>query len=407
MDELLKARAALLKKALDLINPIKEAGRPLTEEESAEVNGIAEQIEAKDAEILKTRKSHDLMTRLGGLGSGAVLLDDGNDNPPAKTLGEHFAKNADLAAARRGSRFSVSAPDFKAAGDTQVVGSTFSDVLTTFDTNIVTAPRRRLTVADLLGSETISGTAITYFVEAGREGEFGFVGENAQKPQLHYADPTPVTEALRKIAGFIKESDEIVEDLPWLVSAINGRLLYDLAVFEEDALLSGDGTGGTITGLLNRSGIQTEASAAAGDEADALFRAITKVPIGSTLDADGIVLNPMDYQALRLSKDGNGQYFGGGFFQGEYGNGSVMVQPPVWGLRTVVTPAIPAGTALVGAFAQGGSVVRKGGVSVEATNSHADDFTNNRITIRAEERLLLAVRRPAAFVEVTLTAPAG
>jgi len=403
VDELLKARAALLKSALAIINPVKEAGRPLTEDESAEVNALAEKIEAKDAEIAATRKSHDLVSRLGGLGAVQLGAADGNDNPPAKSLGEHFVKNADLGAARRGSRFSVSAPEFKAAGDTQVVGSTFADVLTTFDTNVITTPRRRLTVADLLGSETISGTAITYFVEAAREGDFAFVGENAQKPQLHYADPTPVTEALRKIAGFIKESDEIVEDLPWLVSAINNRLLYDLAVFEENALLSGDGTGGTMTGLLNRSGIQVESAAAAADNADALFRAMTKIPIGSGLDADGVVLNPTDYQALRLSKDGNGQYFGGGFFQGEYGNGSVMVQPPVWGLRTVVTPAIPAGTALVGAFSQGGSVVRKGGVQVEATNSHADDFTNNRITIRAEERLLLAVRRPAAFVDVTLS----
>jgi hypothetical protein len=52
---------------------------------------------------------------------------------------------------------------------------------------------------------------------------------------------------------------------------------------------------------------------------------------------------------------------------------------------------------VVGAFKTCGSVVTKGGVSVEATNSNEDDFIHNLMTIRAEERLALAVRRPAGF----------
>ena len=158
--------------------------------------------------------------------------------------------------------------------------------------------------------------------------------------------------------------------------------------------------------LLNRSGIQTETVSAAGDEADALFRAITKVSTATGLTADGILISPADYQKLRLSKDSNGQYFGGGFFSGQYGQGGVQEQPPLWGLRTVVSPAVSVGTAVVGAFTQGATVYRKGGVRVESTNSHASDFTSNLVTIRAEERLALAVRKPAAFVKVTLTAGA-
>src|SRR5690625_7779177 len=79
-----------------------------------------------------------------------------------------------------------------------------------------------------------------------------------------------------------------------------------------------------------------------------------------------------------------------------------MENPPVWGLRTVVTPAVDAGVAIVGNFAQGGTVYRKGGVRVESTNAHADDFTNNLVTTRIEERIALAVRRPAAFGEGSL-----
>lgn len=326
----------------------------------------------------------------------------------AKSIGDYFVKTAgtDLAG-KRGSRLTVSTPEFKAASDVQVTGTVFGNALTSIDTNILTGVRRSLTIEDLLGAETISGTALTYFVEnALVEGAFTQVLENGQKPQLHFGDPTAVTEALAKVAGFIKESDELVEDLPFLKTAIDGRLLYQLNLYIEDQLLNGSGAAGNLRGLLNRVGIQTEVrgSTAAGDNAqDTIFRAITKVQTGSGLTADGIVISPADYQSLRLAKDGNQQYYGGGFFSGQYGNGGIMEQPPLWGLRTVVTPAIAAGTVLVGAFGQAGSVISKGGIRVEATNTEGNDFTNNRITVRAERRLALAVRRPAAFVKTTVT----
>lgn len=348
--------------------------------------------------------------------SGDALLaqfkDAGTPKAPeavqAKSLGEYFVKStgSDLAG-KRGSRLTVSTPEFKAASDVQVTGTVFGNALTSVDTTILTGVRRRLTIEDLLGSESISGTALTYFVEnALVEGAFELVGENGQKPQLHFGEPTAVTEALSKIAGFIKESDELIEDLPFLKTAIDGRLLYQLNLFIENQLLNGSGAAGNLRGLLNRVGIQTEVrgSTAAGDNAqDTIFRAITKVETGSGLTADGIIINPADYQTLRLSKDANGQYFGGGFFSGQYGNGGIMEQPPLWGLRTVVTPAIAANTVLVGAFGQAASVVSKGGIRVEATNTEGNDFTNNRITLLAERRLALAVRQPAGLVKTTIT----
>ena len=66
-----------------------------------------------------------------------------------------------------------------------------------------------------------------------------------------------------------------------------------------------------------------------------------------------------------------------------------------------MTPSIVANTALVGAFKQAAQVFRKGGIRVEASNSHADFFIKNLVAIRAEERLALAVYRPGAIGKVT------
>lgn len=392
--------AALLKAMQAIVDEAKASDRDLTDDEISDIE--AKDAEAKDlkAKIERAEKSAAMVARIGG----TVESETPETVAQEKSIGDHFVKHAgDQLAKLKGGRGTVQAPEFKAAGDVHFIPSSVSPALTTVDTNVVTGVRRRLTIADLLGTETISGNALTYFVEGALEGDFETVAEGGQKPQLHYADPTPVTESLKKIAAFIQETDEIIEDAPWLVSAINGRLLYNLGLFEENQILSGGGTGTNLLGLLNRNGVQTETAVDNTDNADALFRAITKTSIGSGLDADGIVINPADYQKLRLSKDSNGQYFGGGFFTGQYGNGGIQEQPPLWGLRTVVTPAITAGTALVGAYAQAGSVIRKGGVRVESTNSNEDDFTNNRVTIRAEERLALAVRRPSGLVKVTLS----
>jgi HK97 family phage major capsid protein len=70
-------------------------------------------------------------------------------------------------------------------------------------------------------------------------------------------------------------------------------------------------------------------------------------------------------------------------------------------MRVVVTSSITVGTALVGAFGQGGAVWRKGGVTVEASNSHGSYFASDITTLRAESRFALGLFRPSAFVAVT------
>lgn len=382
------------------------AGLVKAAKENTVTDEQADRFDGLKADIEKAQK------REKAVAEGALILkamDETVDVKPvesgAKSLGDHFVKG--LGGRSLKTPGTIAVPEFKAATDTQSTGTrgltgAFGPLVTDVDTTFVHPVRQRLVIADLLASGAVAGNAITYPVFGALEGGTGFVGEGGQKPQMHVADPTWVTDALGEVAGWFKITDDMAEDLPYVVSEIDTTALYDLAFKEEAALLSGNGTSPNLRGLLNRVGVQTEASADNTDNADAIFRAITKVGIGSIFAADGIVINPLDYQSLRLRKDANEQYYGGGFFAGQYGNGGIIEQPPLWGLRTVVSPAVAAGTVLVGAF-NSAKVFRKGGVRVESTNSHADDFTNDKITIRVRERLGLQVKYPAAFVKVTLS----
>lgn len=350
---------------------IKRAG-----ELTAEIEGLKSQIETAE-------KAQEILSQIGNTEGEK----EANMEVKANNLGENLVNT--VKAAKPGKRFSVAAPEFsKANTDTQVrpTAAGVSAFATDLDYNVVTAARTALVIRDLFGSETISGSSLTFLVEGAMEGSAKVTAEGAEKAQVHFADPTPVTVSLKKVTEYIKESDEYVEDYAFLASAVNGRLLYALGLTEQNEL---------VADLVGTSGIQTDSTSWTADTkadalADIIFGALMDVQEQSGFAADAIVMNPATWQILRLGKDSNNQYYGGGYFADGQGK-------QLWGVPVVVTTAVTNSQIIVGAFKTCGSVVQKGGVSVEMTNSNEDDFKKNLMTIRAEERLALAVRRPAGF----------
>lgn len=325
----------------------------------------------------------------------------------AKSLGEHYVRELKAAGltAREAKQFMAS--EYRAASDTHTAGSGaagsgYQPIVTQIDRDGVWPYERPLVIADLFGSLTLSGDANTveYPVYGALEGGAGTVGEGGAKPQTHLPAPTWEMDSLREVAVWWKVTDNMADDLSYILGEIDNHARYNLQLLEETQLLSGDGTGTNIKGLLARD-IQSIEQGTDSDP-DRLFHARTMIATATGFRADALVINTADYEALRLSKDTNGQYYGGGYFQGAYGTGAIMTDPPLWGLKTVVTEAIAQGTAIVGAFKLGGNVFRKGGLRAESTNSHESDFTNDLITFRVRERLGLQVKHPKAFVKVVL-----
>lgn len=78
------------------------------------------------------------------------------------------------------------------------------------------------------------------------------------------------------------------------------------------------------------------------------------------------------------------------------------VAPRLWGLPVVASIAMSAGTFLTGAFKYGAQIFDRMAIEVMISTENADDFEKNMISIRAEERLALVVKRPAAFITGSL-----
>ena len=378
----LKEQLAESKAALEALKERIEADDA---EAIAEGEKLQADIELKTAEIEKAEKKAALLNVIGTKEEEDNAM---SEIKQARSLGENFVNHVKAAAI--GKKFDVVAPAYiKAATDIQTSPSGAVDFATTFDRNVVTAARTPLVIRDLFGSETISGSTLVYLVEGALQGAPAVTAEAAEKPQIHFADPTVKTVSLAKVACHIKESDEYINDFPFLASAINGRLLYELGLVEQAKL---------VTDLLGTSGILSDttswtASSTATELADLILKAAMDVEQNSGFAADAIVLNPADWYVLRVAKDGENRYYGGGMF------GAQNI-PNLWGIPVCTSASMAAGTIAVGAFKTCGSVVQNGGVSVEAVNTNEDDFVKNLMTIRAEERLALAVRRPAGFKKI-------
>lgn len=264
-----------------------------------------------------------------------------------------------------------------------------------------------LSIADMLMSGQAQSNSLRYVVEGTATSGAAGVSEGGTKPES-VLGLTTTDEPIKKIATILPVSEEMLEDGPAVQSYINGRLTLFVRIEEERQLFRGAGTN-ELVGLFGRSApVYNYVAGTADNKAVQLFKALNSMRGSAFIEPEWMAIHPNDWQTLRLLTDTAGQFFGGGPFQGPYGNGQqiqatgqvVGANDSVWNKAVHVTPNVGgAGTALIGTSVNA-QVWRRGGLSVEATNSHSNYFALNLVAIRAEERLGLAVYRPAGFVEV-------
>lgn len=254
---------------------------------------------------------------------------------------------------------------------------------------IVKLPERRMTVRDLLTSGRTSTNAIEYVKESGFTNNAAPVSEATTKPESNMTFEL-VTRPVRTIAHWLLASKQILDDAPMLESHIDGRLRYGLAYVEEDQLLNGDNDAANLYGLI------PQATAYSAAFTPTAIQALDKVRLAilqselAEFPATGIVMNPTDWARVELTKDGNERYI--------IGNPQGAIASTLWRRPVVATQAMTVDKFLTGAFRLGAQVFDREDAAVEVSTEDSDNFRKNLVTIRAEERLVLAVYRPEAFI---------
>lgn len=263
---------------------------------------------------------------------------------------------------------------------------------------IVMPGMRRLVVRDLLAQGRISSNSLEYVREKLFTNSAAPVKEKAQKPESDLTFEKQTTNVIT-IAHWIQASRQVMDDAAQLQSYLNTRLLYGLALVEENQLLNGDGSADNLTGVNQvATAYDTTLNVTGDTQADLIAHAIFQVT-ESEFSASGIILNPRDWHTIALMKDKEGRYI--------FGGPQAFTSNVMWGLPVVPTKAQKQGEFTVGAFDLASQVWDRMDATIEVSREDRDNFVKNMLTILCEERLALAHYRPQALIKGSFATAEG
>lgn len=264
---------------------------------------------------------------------------------------------------------------------------------------IVAAPQQRLTIRGLFNAVPTSSNLI----ERVSEGSFtnnarpqgdvspgGIEGElKAESAMTFTLQQTPVV----TIAHWIPASRQILSDAPLLQAHLQQRLLYGLALEEEQEMLTGDGTAGVINGINNQASAFT-GGATNQTALDTLAMAANQLAV-SSYEPSGFILHPTDWLNIKLLKDTQNRYL--------LGDPQSMAMPQLWGL-----PVVPTASQTLGRFTcldarRAGYIADREDAAVRISENVNDYFVRNMIALLAENRVALVIENASAMVTGSLS----
>lgn len=261
--------------------------------------------------------------------------------------------------------------------------------------------QRELTVLDLIARSGTDSDTIEYV----REDTFtnaaapvaeatATTGTTGLKPESTLAYSVQ-TSPVRTIAHWIPVTNKMLGDAPAIRGIINSRLLLGLDLELEDQILTGDGTGENLTGLLN-AGINIQ-GLGTDNVLDAAFKARTQVRVTGLARPNAYVFHPNDWEAIRLTRENAATATLGNYLMGPP---SQVGATTLWGMPVVESLGLTENTGLVGDFAMGATLFDREDAAIR-TGTINDQFVRNMQTILAEMRAGFVVWRPSAFTRIT------
>lgn len=323
-----------------------------------------------------------------------------NDPTDAKSVGEELSDSEDFKALQTRGR-GIARIGRKAVTNitsaTTGTGGVGVGIQPTRVPGIVADPERQFVIRDLIMPGRTGSNAVEFVQESGFQNMAAIQAtEGAAKAQSDISFALKTTNVVT-IAHWFRASKQVLSDIPLLQSYINGRAIYGLKYKEEEQILAGNGVGGNMLGLIPQASAFNNALRKAGDtKIDTLRRAILQVRIAE-YRASAIALNPVDWADIELTKDSTGSYIWVNVQEGG--------AQRLWKLPVVDSNAVPEGEFLVGAMNIAAQIFDREEAAVEVSTEDGDNFRTNMVTIRAEERLAMAVYREESFVHGEFDAP--
>lgn len=338
-------------------------------------------------------KAGETASRLDDIEQKMARRGSSTDDSAAQTLGAKFIAQdgvKDFAERnQRSDRFGFESKATITSATSNAAGSAGAGVQAFRDPTIVPLLQRRPVVRDLLPVIQMTGGSVEVVNVEGRTNGAAPVAEGAAKPESDM-QLALTTLPSRTIAHWMKASRQILSDLPQLQGLIDTELLDGLALVEESQLLTGDGTGQNLTGLIPSATAYSAPFVVADDngQLDTIGLAMLQSSLAQ-FPADGIIMHPSDWTRITLTKDGEGNYIMGP-------PGSPIAQR-LWGVPVITTQAIAVDKFLVGNFRSAATLYDRWTARVEIGTVN-DDFTKNLVTVLAEERLAQHVKQSGALV---------
>ena len=375
----------------------------------AGLKGVSDQLQAKmaeyNAELAKstgqvrtelTGEIEKLAEQHKGLKEQLIDLAQKQQTPFTAgadvTAGQEFVKSDDFKSLASGQRDKVRF---------EVKNTVLSGSTTTFPDQrpgIIAGSFAPLTLRQLIPTINVTSNAVNSLREASWTNDAAEVAQGSAKPE---SDITfePYNVVIETVAHWIKVSNQLLADAPAVAAYIDTRLRDGLAQRVDRQILLGTGVSPNIAGLTKAGNFVAFTASAGANLAESINKAkYNRWAAGEVVDT--VVVNPADWAALEILREGTGS---GAYLYGAPGTAAGM---SVFGVQVVLSSHMPAGKFLIGSLRSAATIYQRQGAVVEMGFVN-DDFTKNLVTIRAEERLGLAVDRPAAIMYGDITAVGG
>ncbi len=320
----------------------------------------------------------------GESGDGATR---GGDGASVMSVGAAFVKSMAYKG-KQGPIGPLSTLDIELKTLMQTTAGWAPEVIRTGD--VIPFATRPIQVSQLIPQTTTGQNAIQYMEETTFTNNAAEVAEAGTYPEAALA-LTEKSSPVRKIAVFLPVTDEQLEDETQVRGYIDNRLQFMIRQRLDLQILVGNGTPPNLLGLLNVSGIQTQAKGA-DPTPDAFYKAMTKVRVTGLGEPNLMVMHPNDWMDIRLLRTADGIYI--------WGNPSDSGPERMWGLPVAQAIALTENTGLV-ADTQFLELSTRRGIDVQISNSHSTFFVEGKQAIRADMRVALVPYRPATICTVT------